>query len=458
MVSPLAAYQRCRDTAWLRSQGDLASPFNAAFERRYHQLTQFPGDRPAVMLAEREPTLFLASFLAACAANCPIFLANPNWAVAEWQRAMAVGPDLLWRDGEEFCPDRDPNAPRPAPGWIMIPTGGSSGQLKFAIHTWDTLSASVQGFREYFGLGAVNACCTLPLYHVSGLMQFLRCLQSGGELALWPWRSLEALPFSPEDYFLSLVPSQLQALILQPAALKVLQRFRAVLLGGAPAWPALLAQGRLHQLPLAPTYGMTETASQVATLKPEQFLAGQMGCGQVLPHAQITTVDEAREPAPQGQLRIAARSLYLGYYPQAAYPNSLLTDDVGQLTHDGLQILGRQSDKIISGGENIFPAEVEAAIRATGLVADVAVIGVAHPHWGETPVALYVPKAETVTYLAIVALLKPYLARYKCPNRWIALERLPRNPQGKLDRTALRALATEPQLDYRLAPQRPASS
>ncbi len=472
MVSSLESYQQRCGTPWLQvhgavsghSSGHVSGKFEATFERRYRQLTA-EAVPPAVMLSERRPEVFLASFLAACAAECPLFLANPRWTDSEWRTAIAIAqPTLVWRDGAttstpQLVPSlpsgkRPESAHRPARNrrWIMIPTGGTSGALKFSIHTWETLSASVQGFRQYFDCQTVNACCTLPLYHVSGLMQFMRCWLSGGQLVIRPWRSLTQPAPAPEPFFLSLVPSQLQQLLSSPDAI-ALRRFRAILLGGAPAWPSLLDRGRSLQLPLAPTYGMTETASQVATLKPEDFLAGRTGCGSALPHAQIKIVDAYGSPTEgRGQVAIVAQSLHLGYYPQASYPAQLETDDLGYLEAGVLHLTGRRSDAIISGGENIFPAEVEAAIRATGLVEDVAVIGVEDGHWGETPVALYVPsKASSPAAPGEAAPSEPNgletalsqcLSRYKHPSRWIALPELPRSAQGKLDRRALRAIAS----------------
>ncbi len=146
---------------------------------------------------------------------------------------------------------------------------------------------------------------------------------------------------------------------------------------------------------------MTETASQVVTLKPDDFLKGHTACGQVLPHAEVVVGRSPQEAFPIGQVgtvSIRARSLMLGYFPNSvdsndewgsfAQPNSHLesfqTDDLGFLDAQGyLHIVGRQSDKIITGGENVFPAEVEAAIRATNLIKDVSVLGVHDLHWGK---------------------------------------------------------------------------
>jgi O-succinylbenzoic acid--CoA ligase len=298
----------------------------------------------------------------------------------------------------------------------------------------------------------------LPLYHVSGLMQFLRSFTSGGRLAVLPFKALEAgasLQFDPAEYFLSLVPTQLQRLLQQPQQPDRLAQFQTVLLGGAPAWSELLVQARQMGIRLAPTYGMTETASQIATLKPEDFLAGRSGCGQVLPHAEITIRSATGESVPAGQagaIVIRSAALALGYYPTRFEQTEFLPDDLGWLDAAGfLHISGRQSDKIITGGENVFPAEVEAAIRATGLVQDVCVVGVPDRYWGQAVVALYVPIAPELPVAQLQAAIANTLSKFKRPKHWLAMDQLPRNAQGKLDRSQINRLiesrlrpATEP--------------
>lgn len=118
----------------------------------------------------------------------------------------------------------------------MIPTGGSSGKIRFAIHTWETLTAAVRGFQEFFAVEQINSCCVLPLYHVSGLMQFLRSFTTGGKLIVVPFKTLESLTspfnfaeqFAPANSFLSLVPTQLQRLLQRPAAVDWLTQFRII--------------------------------------------------------------------------------------------------------------------------------------------------------------------------------------------------------------------------------------
>ena len=410
---------------------------------------------PIVFLAEPDPIHFLAKFIAACATDCHLCLCNPTWTDSEWAEVHAlIQPSLIWNETTPHRPNfiarmvfqetqlaiRNSQFAIPL---ICIPTGGSSGTIRFAMHTWDTLVASVRGFQQYFGVQQIHSCCALPLYHVSGLMQFVRSLTLGGKFALLSYKALESsqLPFDPADFFLSLVPTQLQRLIRSP----LLPHFKAILLGGAPASLELLEQARRLNLPLAPTYGMTETASQVATLKPADFLQGMTGCGQTLPHAQITirsaTTGEAMGANQTGVVTIAAKSLALGYYPELFGDRAFSTDDLGWLDERGyLHIVGRQNDKIITGGENVAPAEVEAAILATGLVQDVAVIGVSDRQWGEAIAALYIPTADNLTVIILKSAVEKHLSKFKLPKYWIAVEQLPRNAQGKLNRQELRQL------------------
>jgi O-succinylbenzoic acid--CoA ligase len=315
------------------------------------------------------------------------------------------------------------------------------------MHTWETLQASVQGFQEFFGLNQINTACVLPLHHVSGLMQAVRSLLSGGNLLVQPLKALLNNPdLNRADYFISLVPTQLQRLV-ETDRLPWLAQFQTILLGGAPAWPELLDIARQQNIRLAPTYGMTETASQIATLKPEAFLSGQSGCGQILPHAQVEIRSETGAPQPAnqpGKLAIASRSLALGYYPTRFTNPWFLPDDRGWLdTAGNLHIQGRDSDKIITGGENVFPIEVEAAIRATGLIQDVCVLGINDRHWGQAIVALYIPIVAATTPADLQTAIAPKLSKFKRPKHWIAVSQLPRNAQGKIDRAQAQTIVSQ---------------
>ncbi|MEO0456131.1 MAG: AMP-binding protein [Cyanobacteria bacterium P01_A01_bin.114] len=483
-------------TAWESRQhlpwivGCPADTFSAVVKQRIAQLITLAHPRPLVLIADLNPVTFLACFWAAMLQGCDLALANPTWGQREWQQVFdLLTPDLCW--GQPTLPWS--TLPSPAlrahqsDPRILIPTGGTSGQVKFAIHTWETLSAAVYGFIDYFECECLHAYCVLPLYHVSGLMQALRTWIAGGQLVVQPFKALLQgdRQIQPDPaWFISLVPTQLHRLLsadtTHPPAKFAgwLSRFRAILLGGAPAWPPLLARAREQQLPIALTYGMTETAAQIATLKPQDFLKGLQSSGQVLPHARVMILPERGQlktsasltPRPLsanqvGHLCIQAESLMLGYLAQDTLAQDTMADetdavdtpticydalpsvstlsqyypdDLGYLDPQGyLHIVGRANHKILTGGENVFPAEVEAALWATCQVKDVCVMGLPDPDWGQTVAAFYVPAHAQVTAQTLKASLDRQLSAYKHPKWWIQLAILPRNAQGKLDRQAL---------------------
>lgn len=481
--------------------------------------------RVAIVVAE--PWECLVSAIAAHGLCWDVFLCDPSWSEAERAAVFAqVQPAMIVRDRLLACPQpSDPSSPQryilPSPGVTLecriadpkptpnvtpnrtppetspdrdpywaIPTGGTSGRIRFACHTWQTLTASAIGVRDFFQRDRLNSFCCLPVFHVSGLAQVIRAIISGGQLALTHPSALrrEQNPqyLAPDrdlhNFWLSLVPTQLQRLIDCPAWLLWLQQFDVIFLGGAPAWGELLATARSQGLRLAPTFGMTETASQIATLHPDDFLAGRTGCGQILPHADLSFAlppdpdiisspsaipnleHQPSQPSQTpGLITIRARSLFLGYYDAnlgAANPETAAmpwpSDDLGYFDADGsLQIVGRASQKVITGGENVYPEEVEAAIRETGLVRDVAVIGLPDREWGQSLAAAYVAWETPIREDAqnnpnrranhwtdhlvaqLRARLAAKLARYKIPKHWLAIDQLPRNDRGKLDRTSL---------------------
>jgi o-succinylbenzoate---CoA ligase len=458
------------------------------------QLINIAGDRNRlkIIILESNPVLFIAAFLASLNNNNQIFLANPNWKENEWNEVLTlVRPDIILGDRDrqinlksnlkivstDLILDRDlvksklgrglalPNlykiyvansspesslcnsvldrSPELSIPLIMIPTGGSSGKIRFTIHTWETLTASVKGFQKYFELKNVNSFCVLPLYHVSGLMQFMRSLITNGKLAIADYKYIKEgkkiSEINPEEFFISLVPTQLQFLIETDP--NWLASFQTVLLGGSPAWRSLLDNARKHRIRLAPTYGMTETASQVATLKPEDFLAGNNSSGKVLPHGAIEL--DTKNNDRQGIITVKASSLCLGYYPNLfSDRESFQTDDIGFFDRDGfLHIVGRNSQKIITGGENVFPAEIEAAILATGSIDDVCVVGIPDPKWGEVTVAVYVAEKDNLN--SVKQKLDRQLSKYKQPKYWLKCDRLSRNAQGKIDRQQTIDLAME---------------
>ncbi len=196
---------------------------------------------------------------------------------------------------------------------------------------------------------------------------------------------------------------------------------------------------------------MTETASQIVTLKPQDFLRGNNSSGRVLPHAKVTILNEEGNLQAKhkiGSIAIAAESLYLDYYGNSVSnldrsSAKLVTDDLGFFDPQGyLHIVGRRSQTIITGGENVFPAEVEAAILATSLVTDVCVIGLSDRTWGQAVTAVYIPIDGHIADPKIKAKIVDKLSKYKLPKYWIKVDRLPRNQQGKIDYQKVKAIAS----------------
>jgi O-succinylbenzoic acid--CoA ligase len=323
-------------------------------------------------------------------------------------------------------------------GWLGVPTGGTSGGVRYARHDELTLGAAVRGFCEHFGIERVNAVGVLPAYHVSGLMARVRCAATGGQHVAWDWKRLEAgavpeMGGGAGPWMISLVPTQLQRMLAMPDAVAWLRRLAIIFLGGGPIWPSLAEAAARAELRVSLSYGMTETAAMVTALRPAEFLQGGRSSGTALPHARVA-VNAA------GVVEVAGASVFRGYFPEWRETRSFATEDSGDLDADGrLTVLGRRDAVIITGGKKVQPAEVEAALRASGEFADVAVIGVPDDEWGQAVVACYpadgrVPDVARATG-ALGGALKP--------KRFCAVTDWPRNAQGKINRAALLASVTD---------------
>jgi len=376
-ISKQLAYLSQKD--WL--YGYNSQKFYQLYQSYSRQFIAADNPRLTMLLSEGNPLKFLAIFLAAVSAKSCLFLANPDWKTNEWQQVFSLmQPDYIFGENIEVSHYNSPPV-NPLTNSLMIPTGGTSGKIRFAIHKQKRIN-------------------NLNL----------------------------------QDYFISLVPSQLQFFLENDP--RWLANFKTVLLGGSPAWPSLLEKAREYNISLSPTYGMTETASQIVTLKPEDFRRGNNSSGQLLPHAQIKINPDNQK------IIIEAKSLFLGYYPHLNQASYFETDDLGYFDESGyLYIIGRDSQKIITGGENVYPFEVETAIRQTNLVKDVVVLGLPDSRWGQVIVAFYVPVNSQIGQTSIQSQIKDKLVNYKLPKHWIKLPEIPKSTQGKINQTTLIKLA-----------------
>lgn len=338
----------------------------------------------------KAPIPFLQQFFAAVSAGAAVVLANPEWGSKEQ---------------EEF--DQLLATQRPEPGTILIPTGGTTGGVKLAIHDWNSLLAAARGTQDFLGGGPVNACCLLPLHHVSGLMQVVRAFVSAGRVG-----------FNADDIAgrcLSLVPTQLQRMMLTEEGIHKLNTTQVVFVGGAAMPGAVAQRARELKLAVVPVYGMTETAAMVAAVPNDDFIH-EPDCGAVpLGDAQFK-IDA------DGAVRIFGASLFKGYHGGKAIDTraGYRTGDAGWLDAAGrLHLIGRMDALINTGGEKVNPAEVQEALLQLDGVGGAHVVGEPDAEWGEVVVAyLWPAPGETLLGEAeILAALKNRLSPFKIPKQ-----------------------------------------
>jgi o-succinylbenzoate---CoA ligase len=404
--------------SWLAGPG--AKGFATELKRTSSQLQKFAtsNGRGPVVIAQTEPAVYLASTLLTIEKQRPVVLANPRWGEVERaQAALQIKPGLWLGKKEGRWPNRKPAVDFDAASWpgaIFIPTGGTGGRVRWAVHDWATLASAARALADFLDAVACTHVSTLPPWHVSGLMPAVRAIETGGRLWLENWKTLEAgAPplVAPERAIISLVPTQLQRLLKHRAVMDWLRHTRALLLGGAAASAALLAQARRQRLPIALAYGLTETAAVVAAQTPDDFLAGRAPRFTPLPHAKIKT-------GAEGRVLIQAQSLFAGYYPVHRRLGFFATEDLGTLDGQGRLTLGGRVDRIIvTGGEKVDPAAVEKQIRTLGLVKEVRVIGLPDAEWGERVTAIYSGRVHSAR--ALNASLQGKLAPWAMPKAWI---------------------------------------
>ena len=209
---------------------------------------------------------------------------------------------------------------------------------------------------------------------------------------------------------------------------------RVVMVGGGPVPPALLERAAALGYPVLQTYGMTETASQVATLAPADAITRLGSAGKPL---VTTRLRVEAPPGEAGEILVAGSVVTPGYFRRpgasaaAIRDGWLHTGDVGRLDDDGyLYVLDRRDDLIVSGGENVYPAEVEAALRRHPAVLDAAVVGLPHPVWGQV-VAAAVVCEESLARDDLRQWLRGRLAAFKIPVRVERVAALPMTASGK---------------------------
>ena len=429
-----------------------------------------PGDRLAILAANHPATvvlLFAVRRLGATLVPLNVRLApeelraqrdrvRPRLVLADAGRMDVLpGAESLepWarRGGESAVA----GAPDPEADWALLFTSGTTGTprvARLAVRAFDALArASAENLGPRPG---DRWLCNLPLFHVGGLGTAVRCAHDGATLVLHPRFDAEAVVRAVRDEgitHLSLVARTLEQCLdvgLVPGQL------RGVLVGGGPVPPALIQRARAAGIPVLLTYGLTEACSQVTTERPGE--ADGQTAGAPLPGLEVRIVDAAGRPVPpgdEGTVAVRGPTLMRGYLDDEAATAAALrggwlqTGDLGRLDARGrLTVLARRTDLILSGGENVYPAEVEAVLAAHPAVAEVAVVGRPDPRWGQVPVAVVVPRqtASPEELPGLRAWARARLAAFKVPAEVLGATELPRTAAGKVDRAAVQAAVTGP--------------
>ncbi|HEV7217096.1 MAG TPA: o-succinylbenzoate--CoA ligase [Chloroflexota bacterium] len=329
----------------------------------------------------------------------------------------------------------------------IVYTSGTTGRPKGALLTFGNHWWSAVGSALNLGLQAEDRLlASLPLFHVGGMAILWRSVIYGCSAIVqerFEPIAMNAAIDGEGVTIVSVVAAMLQRMLDERGDRPYPSWLRCVLLGGGPAPQPLLAACAARQLPVVQTYGLTETASQAVTLAPEDALRKLGSAGKPLFPLELQIAVDGREASAgeTGEICLRGPSVSPGYLRTASgrADGWLHTGDLGRLDAEGyLYVADRRDDLIISGGENVYPAEVEAVLLEHPAVAEAGVSGVPDPRWGQVPVATVVLRGGAAASEGdLLAFCTSRLARYKVPASVQFRQQLPRTASGKLQRRLL---------------------
>ena len=339
----------------------------------------------------------------------------------------------------------------------VIYTSGTTGRPKGAMLTVGNFWWSAIGSALNLGTHTDDrwlAC--LPLFHVGGLSIVLRSAIYGITAVVHDEFDADRVNAAIDDEavtIVSVVAVMLQRMLDARGDRPYPPSLRCVLLGGGPAPRSLLDRCAAIGVPVVQTYGLTETCSQLATLAPEETLRRPGSAGKALYPNELRIASGSDDGA--GEILVRGPVVMAGYANQpdatraAIVDGWLHTGDIGRIDVDGfLYVLDRRDDLIVTGGENVYPAEVEATLLSHHAVAEAGVVGVEDETWGQRVVAVVRIQSPStgVDAAELTSHCRDRIAGYKVPREIrVVDEPLPRTASGKLRRSALRALITAPE-------------
>ncbi|GGF32929.1 2-succinylbenzoate--CoA ligase [Halobacillus andaensis] len=332
--------------------------------------------------------------------------------------------------------------------FTMMYTSGTTGKPKAVMHTYGNHWFSAIASALNLGLTDKDKWLVcLPLFHVGGFSLLMKNVIYGMPIILLDKFDAEVVNRKITHHQVSLVSVVTVMLqrLLKDKKQAYPSTFRGALLGGGPVPAPLLREAFESNISVFQTYGMTETSSQISTLRPSDAFQKLGSAGKALTPASLKIRSGGKPCAPNeiGEIHVKGPMVSSGYYRHSSHENEYLaTGDLGYVDEDGfLYVIDRVKDMLISGGENVYPAEIESVLLEVDGVQEAAVTGIEHPEWGEVPIAFVVTRnGYSVTEGQIQKYCKKRLAGFKVPVSIKFIEEIPRNASNKIVRRKLHSL------------------
>lgn len=441
--------------------GAVAVPVN--FRLVADEVAFLVADSEAVLIvtdAERAP---VAAAVRRREGSLPCWVRPPSSErIGRTSAETVAGPGARWLDD----PRQGGGEPRlgESPGWdepcLIMYTSGTTGRPKGAVLTHFNLFC--QAFHYVVSAGFVDdsavTMISVPVFHIAAIGGIVPAMTLGGTVVVMP-----SGPFDPAELVavveregvtdMFLVPTQWQSVCAVPGLATRRLRLRSIGWGASPTTTTILeAMGRAFpDARIVALFGQTEMAPVTCALRPEDSIRKLGSVGRPVPLVDVRIVNDRMEDVPEGDVgEIVYRgpNLMAGYWKQ---PEATAEALAGGWFHSGdlvrrdeegyIYVVDRKKDMIVTGGENVYSAEIEQVLVAHPQIADVAVVGAPHPQWLETPVAFVVATRpdDPPSPAEVLEWTRDRMASYKRPTEVFVLDELPRNASGKVLKNELRA-------------------